>query len=99
MRKTPANGSTSDIDILTRVLGNNKDQLPPDIARYILTLEFSEQDKGRAHDLAVRNQEDALSPTEKEELFAYARAGNAISLLKSKARRALGAQTKKRAAT
>ena len=44
-----------------------------------LTLGFGERDKARMHDLAVRNQEDALSPVEKEELFAYAKAGSLLS--------------------
>jgi hypothetical protein len=48
------------------------------------------------HDLAVRNQEDALSPAEAEELVAYAKAGTLLSLLQSKARRALGIKAKKR---
>jgi hypothetical protein len=41
------------------------------------------------HDLVVRNQGDALSPTEKEELFAFGKAGDLLAILKSKARRTL----------
>ena len=48
------------------------------------------------HDLAVGNQDDALSPPEKEELVAYAKASSLLSILKSKARRALGVKPKKR---
>jgi hypothetical protein len=81
---------TSEVTILTRVLGNGDDKLPPAVARYILTLTPSERDKARMHELAVRNQRDALSPAEKEELFAYAKAGTLLSILKSKARRSLG---------
>ena len=47
------------------------------------------------HDLAVRNQQDALSAAEKEELLAYAKAGTLLSILKSKARRALKLKPKK----
>lgn len=89
MHTTTANGSSqSEIDILARVLGNGQGQMPPDIARYILKLGFSADDKARMHDLAVRNQDDALSPAEKEELLAYGKAGSLLSILKSKARRA-----------
>lgn len=42
------------------------------------------------HDLAVRNQEDALSAAEKEELLALVKAGDLLAILKSKARRTLG---------
>ena len=42
------------------------------------------------HDLAVRNQDDALTPAEKEEMFAFGKATTLLSILKSKARRTLG---------
>ncbi len=48
------------------------------------------------HDLVVRNQDDNLSSTEKDELLAYAKAGTLLSILKSKARRALRLKPKKR---
>ncbi len=66
------------------------------MARYFLTLGFTDSDKARMHDLAVRNQTDALSPAEKEQLIAYAKAGTLLSILKSKARRTLGSKPKKR---
>jgi hypothetical protein len=46
--------------------------------------------------LAVRNQHDDLSPAEKEELFAFGKAGDLLSILKSKARRTLRIKPKKR---
>jgi hypothetical protein len=86
----------TEVTILARVLGNEEGQLPPEIARYLLQLGFSDRDKDRMHDLAVRNQEDALSAEEKEELFAYAKAGTLLSILQSKARRVLKLKPKKR---
>jgi hypothetical protein len=62
-------------------------------------VEFSERDKARMHDLAVRNQDDALSPSEKEELFAFAKAGTLLSILQPKARRTLKIKLKKRPST
>ena len=50
----------------------------------------------RMHDLAVRNQGDELSPAEKEELFAFGKAGDLLAILKSKARRTLGVKAKRR---
>jgi hypothetical protein len=97
MHTTTANGTgQSEITILARVLGNEEGQLPPAMARYILTLGFSERDKARMHDLAVRNQDGALAPAEKEELVAYAKAGSLLGILQSKARRALRIKPKKR---
>jgi hypothetical protein len=97
MPTTTANDANqSEISILARILGNEEGQLPPAMARYILTLGFSTRDKARMHDLAVHNQEDALTPGEKEELLAYAKAGTLLSILKSQARRTLGVKSKKR---
>jgi hypothetical protein len=90
MDTAPANhADQSEIAILARVLGNGKGRFPADLARYILTCRFNDDDKARMHDLAVRNQGDALSAAEKAELFAYAKTGTLLSILKSKARRAL----------
>ena len=83
-----------EVTILARILGNEDGQLPPDLARYILTLGFSERDKARMHDLVVRNQEDALTPAEKEEMHAFGKAGDLLSILKAKARRTLGIKLK-----
>jgi hypothetical protein len=85
-----------EVTILARILGNGHGKLPAQIARYLLTLGFSDEEKAHMHDLAVRNQEDVLSPSEKEELMAYSKAGTLLSILKSKARKALGITLKKR---
>ena len=85
-----------EVSILARVLGNDEDRLPIDMARYLLTVGFGRRDKDRMHDLAVRNQDGELSADEKEELLAFARAGSVVSILKSKARRVLKVKPKKR---
>jgi hypothetical protein len=90
------NAGTSEVSILARVLGNEEGQLPLGIARYLLTLGFSDREKARMHHLAVRNQADALSPAEQEELFAYVKAGSLLSILKSRARRTLKSKRRKR---
>jgi hypothetical protein len=96
MNTTTTRTGDNELTILARILGNGDDQLPRDLARYIIELDFSDRDKARMHDLAVRNQDDALSPVEKEELFAFAKAGTLLSILQSKARRALKIKPKKR---
>ncbi len=48
------------------------------------------------HELAVRNQDDGLTPTEKEEMHAFGRAATLLSIFKSKARRTLGVNLKTR---
>jgi hypothetical protein len=79
----------TEISILARVLGDERGQLSHDLAHYILGLGFNDREKARMHDLASRNQNNALTPAEKEELSAFANAGDLLSILKSKARRSL----------
>jgi hypothetical protein len=88
--------SENEVTILARILGNEDGQLPVDFARYILDHEISARDKARMHDLAVRNQDDALTPAEKDELFGFAKATSLLSILKSRARRTLGVKLKTR---
>jgi hypothetical protein len=68
---------------------DERGMLSPDFARAVVDMEFGKRDKARMHDLAVRNQHDALSPEEKEELIAFAKAGPLLSILQLKARRTL----------
>jgi hypothetical protein len=95
MSTATTHASENEVTILARILGNEDGQLPKDLARYILGLTLSERDKARMHDLAVRNQDGALSPAEKEEMFAFGRAGDVLSILKSKARRVLNVKPEK----
>ena len=94
MAATAEHPGETEVAILARVLGNEGGRLPPEQARYILDLGFNDRDKARMQDLAVRNQTDALSPAEKGELLAFGKAGDLLAILKSKARRALGAKPK-----
>jgi hypothetical protein len=95
MATQPAQDRENEVTILARVLGNGNGELPGEMARYILNLRFSDRDKARMHDLAVRNQAAALSPAEKDELSAFGKVGDVVAILKSKARRALGVKAKK----
>ncbi len=99
MSTASTRSTESEVTILARVLGNERGQLPRDLARYIVELGFSDRDKARMHDLAVRNQADALTPAEKDEMSAFGKAGDLLAILKSKARRALGVKPKKRTAS
>ena len=94
MSTATAHNRENEVTILARFLGNGDGQLPKDVARYILDLHVSERDKARMHDLTVRNQEDALTPAEKEEMHAYGKATTLLSILKAKARRTLGIKLK-----
>src|SRR5438477_11462126 len=96
MNTSTTHASENEVTILARILGNESGQLPKNLARYILDLHVSERDKARMHDLAVRNQNDELTPAEKEEMHAFGKATTLLSILKSKARRTLGIKLKSR---
>jgi hypothetical protein len=85
----PTTAGTSEVAIFGRLLSNAKGQMSPHLARYILTLGFSDEDQARMHDLATRNQEGALTPSEHEELMNFVQAGHLLALLHSKARKSL----------
>lgn len=95
MHTTATPNDHVEVTILARILSNEEGQLPPEMARYILTLGFGDYDKARMHELATRNQDDTLSPAEKEELFAYIKTSSLLSILKSRARRVLKIKPKK----
>lgn len=86
---TPPAGE-NEVAILASILVDEEGDLPDDLARYFLTLKISDRDRARMHDLAVRNQDGALSPAERDEMLAFAKASTLLSILKSRARRSLG---------
>lgn len=79
------NGS-GEVSILGRILSNGKREFPLSMARYLLRVEFSDEDKIRMHDLAAKNQSGLLSAKEVDELQGYAKAGCLLGILQSKAR-------------
>jgi hypothetical protein len=83
---------TSEIAIFARLIKADDGTLSRELARYILTLRFDEEDQARMSELAERNQEGALTSEEQEELASYVKAGHMLALLHSKARRSLKAK-------
>jgi hypothetical protein len=79
----------SDVALFGRLLAADRGDLAPDLARYILTLDFSSEDKARMHDLAVRNQSGSLPAAEYDDLQSYVKVGHLLALLQSKARKSL----------
>jgi hypothetical protein len=86
--KVPS-ATASDVAVLSRLFLNGKRDLTVKRARYLLEVDFSDKDRARMHQLAVRNQEGQLSDDEREELLAYAKAGCLLGMIHSRARRKL----------
>jgi hypothetical protein len=86
------NDRTSEIAIFARIIKIDAGDLSRELARYILTLGFDEEDQARMSELAERNQEGALASEELAELQNFIKAGHLLALLHSKARRSLKAR-------
>ncbi len=89
MQTAETNLEKSEAGIFGRVFTNGKQALSSELARYVLRLSFSEQDKARMHELALGNQDGSLSPEDQEELHNYIKVGHLLAILQSKARQTL----------
>lgn len=87
MNKTQTKSSY--VTIFARLLSNGKGRMSRNLARYVLTLGFTEEDQLRMTDLATRNQEGSLDSEGREELQDYVKASHLLALLHSKARKSL----------
>jgi hypothetical protein len=74
--------------IWARVIHPNG-KLEPSVARAILKLEFSTDDRERMHELAQRAQEGELTPEEQFEIDNFERVGNLLAIMKSQSRKLL----------
>jgi hypothetical protein len=86
--QTPGN-HISEAAIFGRLFANGRQPLTPELARHVLTLGFSDEDRTRMHELAVKNQAGQLSPPEAAELDSYIKVGDLVAILQSKARKFL----------
>jgi uncharacterized protein YnzC (UPF0291/DUF896 family) len=81
--------STSEAALWGRLFDPTSSELSTDVARYILRLSFPQPDIDRMQELAKKARAGTLTLEEQIELDNYERVGHVLSLLKSKARKAL----------
>ena len=72
--------------ILERMIQPQAETLDPDLARYVLSLDFKPDDHHRLGTLSSKAQESELSDDEEQELDSYLNLGHFLALLQSKAR-------------
>jgi hypothetical protein len=84
----------SEAAIFGRVFANGKQVLTPELARHLLAIGFSDEDKARMHALAVKNQEGRISPDEIRDLDSYIKVADLVAILQSKARKVLRKKSK-----
>jgi hypothetical protein len=73
-------------EILKQIIEPGKGDLSPELARYVLSLGFTNQLQERYRKLSDRAQSGKLTPLEESELDEYLSTDAFISILKSKAR-------------
>lgn len=89
MQSTPTTDPLSELTIFGRLLENGRKALTPDLARYVLGLDFSDTDRARMRALTRKAQVGRLTAAEKREVDSYGKAGSLLGILQSRARRAL----------
>ena len=81
---------TTEAAIIARIIHPERADLSNDAAQAVLRLfSIDQADLDRMHDLAVKNQDDALTPAEKVELENYIRVSYLVDLMHAKARLSL----------
>lgn len=75
--------------LLDRVLGSPPRGFPPELARYVMSLQFTEGDRARYAALSRKAQEGTLAKEERAELDEFLSINDLIALLQSRARSAL----------
>lgn len=75
--------------MLERLLDAQRGGLAPEVARYLLSIEFPETDRARYVELSDRAQDGSITPEQRAELEDYLNANDFVAILKSKARLSL----------
>lgn len=78
-----------DAEILEQIVSPSEGTFAATAARALLKLSFSDEQQEEIRDLLDRNNAGTITPAEHDQLEAYVRVGNFLSLVKAKARRSL----------
>jgi hypothetical protein len=76
--------------IWARLIRAQKSAVSPEVAHYLLSIEFGEADRTRMNELADRSEAGTLTQEERAEFDSYLHIGNLLAVMQSKARVVLG---------
>lgn len=85
MQPQTATAKPTGATVLSRALETKGGEVPPEGARFILSLGIRDQDKQRTLELLQKQQEGDITAEERDELESYVQADNVLSILKAKA--------------
>jgi hypothetical protein len=77
------------VEVLARSIDRTGASMTPEVARFFLDLQLSDQDRQALEELAEKARLGALSPSEQADLDEYRRVGRLVELMKVKAHVAL----------
>jgi len=86
-----AEATSTDTEILTRIVNPDAGDFPVSFAEELLKLEFTDSDRERMRELSELSRLGQLNEQEQAELDSFIRVGHFLSILKSKARASLDA--------
>jgi hypothetical protein len=78
-----------DAEIFSELVGTESAEMPPEVARSILDLRFSDAQNARMRELADKNSRGVLTDAEQARMESFRRVGSFLSIMKAKARLSL----------
>jgi hypothetical protein len=90
---SPADSTT----IFRRVIDPDRGSMSPELARFVLELDFPAADHERFEALSAVAQERALTPEEADELDSYLHVDSLLAIMRLKAERSLDRSPQRRA--
>ena len=76
--------------IFRRVIDPERGSMSPELAKFVLDLDFPPDDHARFDELSAKAQVGELAPQEANELDNYLHVDNLLAILRLKAERSLG---------
>src|SRR5262245_12888364 len=78
--------------LLLGIIKSQKGAVSPEVARYLLSIEFGAADRKRMMELADQSEEGELTEEERAEFDSYLHIGNLLGMMQAKARVVLGSK-------
>jgi hypothetical protein len=79
--------AASEAALFGRILEGATKELTPEVARYLLAIDFTQEDRDRMRLLSEKARAGTLTKAEREEINGYEVVGHLVSILQSRARR------------
>jgi hypothetical protein len=72
--------------ILARIIEAEENEITPDVARYLLSMQLTDTDRDRVDELSAKVRSGSLTVAEEAELDSYLHIGNLLGVMQLRAR-------------